>query len=150
MMYEPARRLRCVNVLHRALVHRGVGLAQLQVLTVRGRSSGELRSTPVLPVEAADRRWLVAVSDAAHWVHNARADRWAVLARGRQVEIVQLVELNPDDAPPIVEEFKRRLRAQRLARLLSLGALRGAFSAERSAHAVFEVVGGPPALGTGQ
>lgn len=150
MTYEPARRLRCVNVLHRALLGRGVGLSQLQVLTVRGRSSGELRSTPVLPVQTADRRWLVAVNDTAHWVNNARADRWALLSRGAQVEIVQLVELDPDDAPPIVAEFKRRLRAQRLAQLFSLGALRGAFNGARSAHPVFEVVGGPLALGAGQ
>jgi hypothetical protein len=150
MTYAPARRLRCVNVLHRALLRRGMGLTQLRVLSVRGRSSGELYSTPVLPVDAAGRRWLVAVSDAAHWVHNARADRWAVLARGRQVEIVQLVELHPDDAPPIVEEFKRRLRAQRLARLCSLGALPGAFNGERSAHPVFEVVSGAPLLGAGR
>jgi hypothetical protein len=137
-------------VLHRALLRRGLGLSQLRVLSVRGRRSGELRSTPVLPVQAAGRRWLVAINDAAHWVHNARADRWAVLAHGRQVEIVQLVELDADDAPLIVEEFKRRLRSQWLARAFSLGALRGAFDGERSAHAVFEVVGGPPALAAGR
>ena len=105
-----------------------------------------------IDVQVGERiRLLVSSADGVHGVGIRKFKVNTLVPRGgRQVEIVQLVELNPDDAPPIVEEFKRRLRAQRLARLLSLGALRGAFSAERSAHAVFEVVGGPPALGTGQ
>lgn len=148
--YEPARRLKAVNVLFRSLLRRGVRLGHMRVLTVRGRTSGELRSTPVLPLEDAGRRWLVAVNEAAHWVQNARADRWAILSRGKRVEIVELVELEPGDSPLIVEEFVRRLRRQRMAHAFSMGALRGAFNGERLTHPVFEVIGGRPALGDGR
>jgi hypothetical protein len=58
-----------VSVLARA------GIGPIYLLSTRGRRSGRLRTTPVVPVEHAGKRWLVAPYGAVSWVHNARARR---------------------------------------------------------------------------
>ena len=136
--------------LHRVLQRRGIQVGATHLLTVRGRISGELRSTPVLPVEDAGRRWLVAANGECHWVRNARADRWAILAHGRSAEIVQLVELDPERSIPIVDAFAARLRRQRLTVVRGWTALGTSLGDEPAAHPVFEVIGARRALGVGQ
>ena len=144
------RRIRLNTWLHKVLQRRGIRVGATSLLTVRGRISGELRSTPVLPVEDAGRRWLVAANGECHWVRNARAERWVILAQGRRAEIVQLVELDPERSAPVVDAFAARLRRQRLAVVRGWAALCRSLSDEPAAHPVFEVIGARRALGAGQ
>jgi hypothetical protein len=76
------------------------------VLQVRGRSSGELRSVPLVIVPWR-RRWYLAsmLGDDANWVLNVRAAHGeASLLHGRQRN-VRLVEIAPDQRPAILRRY---------------------------------------------
>ena len=68
-----ARRPRWLARLNAGLLRLGLPIGTQRVLSVPGRASGRLRSTPVSPVTVAGRRHIVATSAAADWVKNARA-----------------------------------------------------------------------------
>jgi deazaflavin-dependent oxidoreductase (nitroreductase family) len=75
------------------------------VLTVVGRKSGRDRSTPVTPMTVDGHEYVVAGFPGADWVSNVRAAGQARLARGRNVRRVNMVELSPDDARPMLRAF---------------------------------------------
>jgi deazaflavin-dependent oxidoreductase (nitroreductase family) len=75
------------------------------VLTVPGRKSGRERSTPVTPVTVDGQEYVVEGFPGADWVANVRAAGQAKLARGRRVQQVQMVELAPEDARPVLRAF---------------------------------------------
>ena len=58
--YRPGLGRRVVNALVRAMLQLGVGPPRTYLLTVPGRRTGRLRSTPVTLVEERGSRWLVA------------------------------------------------------------------------------------------
>jgi deazaflavin-dependent oxidoreductase (nitroreductase family) len=89
---------RVFNPLVARLTELGVSLAGSRVLTVRGRRSGEPRSTVVNVLTLDGRRYLVAPRGQAQWVRNLRAAGTATLRVGRRVETVTAVELADDDA----------------------------------------------------
>jgi hypothetical protein len=64
---------RLLNRLVRALLRAGLGPRATYPPTVRGRTSGKPRSTPVTLVEGEGQRWLVAPYGVVGWVRNARA-----------------------------------------------------------------------------
>lgn len=72
---------------------RGYGGAQMYMLAVRGRKSGEPRSTPVALMERDGNRYLFAPFGIVDWVRNLRAAGVADLVRGRRVEHVRAEEL---------------------------------------------------------
>ena len=72
----PLRRV--ANVLMRLLLRLGLAPRTTMLLTVPGRRSGTLRSTPVTLVEEDGQRWLVAPYGPVGWVHNAGLPgRWS-------------------------------------------------------------------------
>jgi deazaflavin-dependent oxidoreductase (nitroreductase family) len=75
------------------------------VLTVPGRKSGRERSTPVTPMSVDGQEYVVAGFPGADWVANVRAAGPARLARGRNVQRVNMVELSTDDARPLLRAF---------------------------------------------
>jgi deazaflavin-dependent oxidoreductase (nitroreductase family) len=75
------------------------------VLTVTGRKSGRERSTPVTPMTAAGKEYVVAGFPGADWVANVRAAGQVRLARGRNIRRVNMVELSADDARPLLRAF---------------------------------------------
>lgn len=68
------------------------------LLTVRGRKSGELRTTPVAVVEIRGRRWVVGTFGDVNWVRNLRAAGEGVITVGRRQEPVRAVELTQEQA----------------------------------------------------
>jgi deazaflavin-dependent oxidoreductase (nitroreductase family) len=76
------------------------------VLTVRGRKSGKLRSTPITPMVIDGKRYVVEGFPGADWVKNARTSGEVSLARGRHVEHVRVVELLPEEARPVLRAFR--------------------------------------------
>src|SRR4051812_42696352 len=54
------------------------------LLTVRGRKSGEPRTTPVALVEVKGRRWVIGTFGDTHWVRNLRAAGEASILVGRR------------------------------------------------------------------
>ncbi len=59
----------------------GISLWGSRVLSVPGRVSGEIRTTPVNVLTVADRRYLVAPRGETHWVRNAARSGRRYLAR---------------------------------------------------------------------
>jgi len=83
------------------------------VLTVPGRESGRLWSTPVSIVRDGDERWLVAPYGERNWVKNARAAGWVELQRGRRRERLTVEEVGAEKAVPVLREYYRRFRVTR-------------------------------------
>jgi hypothetical protein len=91
-----------------ALQRRGVVIGTMRLLAVPGRKSGQLRTTPVSPLMVEGERYIIAGLEEADWVKNARVAGWGILARGREQERVNLVELTLQERAPVVREFPNR------------------------------------------
>jgi F420H(2)-dependent quinone reductase len=92
-----------------ALQHRGVVIGTMRLLSVPGRKSGKMRTTPVSPLTVEGRRYVVGGLESSDWVKNARAAGWGILARGRNEEKVFLVELPVEERASILREFPRKV-----------------------------------------
>jgi len=93
-VYRLTRARRLVNVVIRRLALLGLAGRHTYLLTVPGRSTGRLYSTPVILVENGER-WLVAPYGDVGWVRNARAAGEVTLRRGRQTETLKIEEISP-------------------------------------------------------
>ena len=106
---EPDRFTRSVfNPIVSRLTRWGVSVWGSRVLEVRGRVSGEIRSTPVNLLTVGGRRYLVAPRGTTQWVRNVRASGSCDLRVGRRREHVDLVELDDADKPEILRAYLRR------------------------------------------
>jgi hypothetical protein len=103
------RWLKLANPLIVALQRRGVVIGTMRLLSVPGRKSGQLRTTPVSPLVVEGERYIVAGFEDADWVKNARVAGWGTLARGRDQERVNLVELPLQERVPVLREFPRKI-----------------------------------------
>lgn len=93
------------NGLVGGLTRLGLPLAGSRVLAVRGRSSGEWRTTPVNPLRVGGERYLVAPRGVTHWVRNIRAAGGGELRHGRRVETIRVVEIEDAAKPPILRAY---------------------------------------------
>jgi deazaflavin-dependent oxidoreductase (nitroreductase family) len=111
-MTEEARLPRWLKPANRVIValqRLGLVVGTMRLLSVPGRKSGKLQTTPVSPLSVDGRRYIVAGLEGADWVKNARAAGWGILARGRKEERVNLVELPVEERAPILREFPRKV-----------------------------------------
>jgi deazaflavin-dependent oxidoreductase (nitroreductase family) len=97
------------NVVVARLTRMGISVYGSRVLAVRGRKSGEWRTTPVNPLTLSDgTRYLVAPRGTTQWVRNLRADGFrGELRVGRRVEPFIATEITDDDKPAILREYLR-------------------------------------------
>jgi deazaflavin-dependent oxidoreductase (nitroreductase family) len=102
---RPLRRL--LNVLVRPLAQLGLAGKRTHVLTVVGRRSGKRYSTPVSLVFLDGERWLVAPYGVREWVKNARAAGSVELTRARRRERLQVEEVGPEQAAPVLQAYLR-------------------------------------------
>ena len=93
-----------------AMLRRGLRIGSQHLLSVRGRQSGQVRSTPVSIATVDGERYIVAAFADAAWVGNVRAAGSASLARGGRVEAVHLTELPTEDRGPILRAFLQQVR----------------------------------------
>ncbi len=76
------------NPVSRRLLGAGVPLGPNALLTVPGRRSGLLRTTPLAIIDQSGRRWVWAPWGDSDWVKNLRAAGRATLSvRGRSEEV---------------------------------------------------------------
>ena len=101
------RWLKPANRLVKALQRLGVPTGTIHVLSVPGRISGNMRSTPVSALTIGGTRYIVGGMADADWVRNVRAAGWGILAHGRWRERVTLIELPVTERPTILREFPR-------------------------------------------
>ena len=78
------------------------------ILSIAGRKTGKVRSTPVSVLHVNGQRYVVTGFE-TQWVKNARKEGRGMLARGRKQEQVVLVELPVVERPPILREFPRQV-----------------------------------------
>ena len=83
----------------------GLPLAGSRVLAVRGRSSGEWRTTPVNPLRVDGALYLVAPRGNAQWVRNIRVSGGGELRAGRRVTAFRAVEVADADKTPILRAY---------------------------------------------
>jgi deazaflavin-dependent oxidoreductase (nitroreductase family) len=86
------------------LLRAGVPMGPMILLTVRGRTTGRPRTTPVDLFERDGRRWLVATHGEGNWARNLRAVGEGVLTHGRRRQAVTAVELPLEAAGPVLKE----------------------------------------------
>ena len=86
----------------------GISLWGSRVLEVPGRTSGEIRTTPVNVLTIGESRYLVAPRGTTQWVRNVRAAGSCDLRVGRRVEHVSVEEIADDDKPDILRAYLRR------------------------------------------
>jgi len=90
------------------LTRLGVSLVGSRVLRVRGRTSGEWRSTPVNLLSVEGKRYLVAPRGHTQWVRNLRVSGTGELGLGRRFEAFRAVELPDAEKPPLLREYLKR------------------------------------------
>jgi deazaflavin-dependent oxidoreductase (nitroreductase family) len=89
------RRVTMFTPLAKALLAARIPLGPNALITIRGRTSGLPRTTPVAIIAAAGRRWVWAPWGDVHWVRNLRAaGRATITVRGRKDD-VRATELDP-------------------------------------------------------
>jgi hypothetical protein len=72
------------------------------VLTVPGRKTGKLRSTPITPFTLAGQLYTLAGFPGSDWASNARATGTGTLSQGRKSRQVGITELTPEQARPVL------------------------------------------------
>lgn len=92
----------------RGLTRLGVSVAGSRELQVRGRKSGEWRSTPVNLLTVDGERYLVAPRGTTQWVRNLRAAGDGQLRVGRRCEAFRASELDDAAKPVVLREYLRR------------------------------------------
>jgi deazaflavin-dependent oxidoreductase (nitroreductase family) len=102
---KPPRWLKLTNKIMIAIQKLGIPTGPPMVLTVPGRKTGQPRSTPMTPFTLGGQLYTVAGYPNADWARNARAAGSGILARGRKSRRVNIVELPPEDARPVLRAF---------------------------------------------
>jgi deazaflavin-dependent oxidoreductase (nitroreductase family) len=83
------------------------GIAGARALVVPGRSTGQPRKTPVIPVEHEGARYLVSTRGEANWVRNLRAaDGRGQLQDKASSEAFLATEVPVEQRPPIIAAYR--------------------------------------------
>lgn len=91
------RRVSLFNPLARFLLAARIPLGFNGLITIRGRKSGQPRTTPVAIIEVSGRRWVWAPWGEVHWVLNLRAAGLATITVRGHTEEVRATELDPSE-----------------------------------------------------
>ncbi|HZZ50085.1 MAG TPA: nitroreductase/quinone reductase family protein [Pseudonocardia sp.] len=87
----------------------GISVYGSRVLYVRGRKTGEWRSTPVNPLTVDGVRYLVAPRGNTQWVRNLRAANGeGELRIGRKTKRFTATEIGDDAKPPILRAYLKK------------------------------------------
>jgi deazaflavin-dependent oxidoreductase (nitroreductase family) len=90
------------------LTRMGISLLGSRILYVRGRKTGEWRTTPVNLLVHEGERYLVAPRGHTQWVRNMRVAGGGELHIGRRVEVFTATELADEDKPEILRAYLKR------------------------------------------
>jgi len=86
----------------------GVSVWGSRILRVRGRTSGEWRSSPVNLLTFQGARYLVATRGNTQWVRKIRISHGGELVLGGRAEKFRAVELPDDEKLPILRNYLKR------------------------------------------
>jgi len=96
------------NPIVSALTRLGLSIAGSRVLEVPGRTTGQLRRTPLNVLTLDGQRYLVAPRGNTQWARNLRASGSGRLLVGRRGEASTATEMADEDKPPILRAYLRR------------------------------------------
>ncbi|CAL9670440.1 hypothetical protein SUDANB1_07440 [Streptomyces sp. enrichment culture] len=104
-----------VNVFNRVvawMTRRGISVWGSRVLAVRGRKSGQWRTTPVNLLTLDGKQYLVAPRGHVQWTHNMRAAGGGELHLGKRVDTFTAAEVGDDDKTPVLRAYLKRWKAE--------------------------------------
>jgi deazaflavin-dependent oxidoreductase (nitroreductase family) len=132
------------NPLAMRLLGRGVPLGPNALITVRGRKSGVMRTTPVALVEIDGSRWLIGTFGETNWVRNLRAAGEATISVGKRADNVRARELSHDETVVFLQStllpYVKKLRIGTiLLRLLGARDILEDPAGSAASHPVFEL-----------
>src|SRR6266702_7288295 len=104
----PDRGTMIFNAVVARLTRMGISVYGSRILAVRGRKSGEWRTTPVNPLTLNGERYLVAPRGETQWVRNMRAAGGGELRVGRRAEPFTATELADADKPRVLRAYLKR------------------------------------------
>lgn len=113
------------NPLVALLTRAGLSVWGSRELRVRGRASGEWRTTPVNLLTFETDRYLVAARGVTQWVRNLRAAGEGELRVGRRTEAFRATDLSDGEEPPVLRAYLKRWK-------LEVGAFFNGVSADSS------------------
>ena len=90
------------------LTRQGISVLGSRVLAVKGRTSGQWRTTPVNLLTFGGRRYLVAPRGETQWVRNLRAAGSGQPRVGRRSEEFTATELADADKLPVLRAYLAR------------------------------------------
>ncbi|HEY4396328.1 MAG TPA: nitroreductase family deazaflavin-dependent oxidoreductase [Acidimicrobiia bacterium] len=94
------------------LTRAGISVWGSRELRVRGRKTGEWRTTPVNVLTYEGNRYLVAPRGVTQWVRNLRATGEGELRVGRRRERFRATELPDEEKVPILRAYLKRWKAE--------------------------------------
>ena len=103
------------NIFNKAvasLTSMGVSVLGSRILAVRGRKSGEWRTTPVNLLVIDGQQYLVSPRGQTQWVRNLRVSHEGELRLGRRAEPFTATEISDDDKPAILRAYLTRWKAE--------------------------------------
>ena len=86
----------------------GISVWGSRILRVRGRKSGEWRSSPVNLLTYQGKRYLVAPRGNTQWVRNIRVSKEGELLLGSRAEKFRPAEIPDEEKLPILRDYLRR------------------------------------------
>lgn len=92
----------------RRLTRMGISVYGSRELRVRGRSSGQWRTTPVNLLTVDGARYLVAPRGETQWVRNLRVADGGELRVGRRAASFRAAELADVEKVPVLREYLRK------------------------------------------
>ncbi|WP_433373863.1 nitroreductase family deazaflavin-dependent oxidoreductase [Actinoplanes sp. CA-142083] len=104
----PKRAANIFNDLAKWLTARGISLMGSRVLAVRGRKSGEVRTTIVNLFTYEGERYLLAPRGHTQWVRNLRAAGEGELRLGRRRQRFVPVDVADADKEPLIRLYLKK------------------------------------------
>jgi deazaflavin-dependent oxidoreductase (nitroreductase family) len=105
---EPSHSTRIFNAAVGRLTRMGISVYGSRVLAVRGRKSGEWRTTPVNPLTIDGQRYLISPRGNTQWVRNMRAAGGGELRIGHRVEKFTATELPVEERPAVLRAYLKK------------------------------------------
>lgn len=109
---RPGASTRAFNSAVAGLTRLGLSVWGSRVLAVRGRKTGEWRTTPVNLLTFRGERYLVAPRGETQWVRNIRAAGGGELRLGRRSEPFTVTEVADEDKPAILRAYLTRWKME--------------------------------------
>ncbi len=103
------------NVFNRAvqgLTKLGVSVLGSRTLAVKGRTSGEWRTTPVNLLTLDGKEYLVSPRGETQWVRNIRVAGGGELRLGKKVQPFRAVEVTDDAKVPLLRAYLKRWKME--------------------------------------